>query len=67
MESFEDRKKQFMERYEALVNELKCDVASMPQYFPTGNGAFGTMLIKDVIDLAERGTPSPFMTDEAAG
>lgn len=64
---FEERKKEFMSRYEAMVNELRVDVASMPQYFPMGNGAFGTMLIKDVIDLEKQSVPSPFSTDELTG
>lgn len=65
--TFEQRKEEFMKKYEELVNELKCDVASMPQYFPTGNGSFGTMLIKDVVDLEKQGIPSPFMKDENFG
>lgn len=63
MEPFETRKEQFLKRYGELVNELKVDVASAPQYFPMGGGAFGTMLMKDFVDMENQPVPSPFMTD----
>jgi hypothetical protein len=61
MKDFETRKKEFLERYEALTKELQCDVASAPQYFAIGGGAFATTLVKEVIDLSKMGTPSPFV------
>lgn len=64
MKTFEDRKKEFMLRYEELVKELQCDVASAPQYFAIGGGAFGTTLIKEVIDLAKEGIKSPFIENK---
>ena len=63
MKQFEDRKKEFLERYEALTKELQCDVATAPQYFSIGGGAFDTCLIKEVVDLEKQGVPSPFVTD----
>lgn len=60
---FEQRKTDFLKDYEGLVEKYQCDVASAPQYFPMGGGAFGTMLMKDIVDLKDRPlppTPSPF-------
>lgn len=59
-EDFESRKKDFLERYKALVDELKCDVGTAPQYFAIGGGAFGTTMMKEVMDLKDQPTPSPF-------
>jgi len=59
--TFEQRKEEFLKRYEALTKELQCDVASAPQYFAIGGGAFATVLIKDVIDLSKQGVKSPFV------
>lgn len=67
MKPFEERKEEFMKQYGELVDELKVDVASAPQYFPLGGGAFGTMMMKEVIDLEGKSVPSPFVTDESAG
>lgn len=67
MKPFEERKEEFMKEYGELVDKHKVDVGSMPQYFPLGGGAFGTMLIKEVVDLEKEGVPSPFMSDETAG
>lgn len=58
--SFDDRKKEFLERYEALTKELNVDVASAPQFFPIGGGAFAIMMMKDVIDLKDQPVKSPF-------
>lgn len=63
MKPFEERKTEFLKRYGELVEELKCDVGSAPQYFPMGGGAFGTMLAKDVIDLENQPVPSPFQAE----
>ncbi|MDE2232924.1 MAG: hypothetical protein KGJ90_02215 [Patescibacteria group bacterium] len=57
---FEERKKDFLDRYKALTEELKCDVASGPQFFPIGGGAFAVMMTKDVVDLKDAPQPSPF-------
>ncbi len=61
---FEQRKKEFLKRYEALTKELQCDVASAPQYFAIGGGAFGTTLIKEVIDLSKQPVKSPFIQEK---
>lgn len=61
MRPFEERRDEFLKRYQELVDELQVDVASMPQYFAIGGGAFGTTLLKDVIDLTKQGVPSPFV------
>lgn len=60
MEEFEERKKKFLEAYEKIVTEFKCDVGSAPQYIAIGGGAFATMLIKEVIDMSKVGVKSPF-------
>ena len=62
MKPFEDRKKEFMERYGALVEELKCDVGSAPQWIPIGGGAFTLVIAKDVMDMTEVPVPSPFQS-----
>lgn len=67
MKPFEERKEEFIKRYGELVEELKVDVGSAPQYFSIGGGAFGTMMMKEVIDLEKQAVSSPFMTDEPAG
>ncbi len=58
--SFDERKKEFLEKYEALVKELQVDVASGPRFFQIGGGAFAVMMEKDVIDLKDQPQPSPF-------
>ncbi len=63
MKPFEERKVEFLERYKVLVDELKVDVGSAPQYFPIGGGAFGTMLAKEVMDLEGQPVPSPFVRE----
>lgn len=65
MKPFEERKEEFLKRYEELVNEMKCDVASGPQFFPMGGGAFGIMIAKDIMDLENQPIPSPFTSDHA--
>lgn len=64
MEEFEKRKEEFLKRYEALTKELQCDVASAPQYFAIGGGAFATTLIKEVVDLSKIPVASPFMENK---
>jgi len=60
MKPFEERKAEFMKRYEELVKELKVDVGTSPAYFPIGGGAFSTLIQREVIDLENAPTPSPF-------
>ncbi len=65
MKDFEQRKTEFLKRYEALTKELQCDVASAPQYFAIGGGAFGTTLVRDVVDLTKKPVKSPFMENKS--
>lgn len=58
---FEERKKEFLEKYETLVKDLQCDVASAPQYFAIGGGTFATTLIKEIIDMSKQPVKSPFI------
>ncbi len=58
---FEERKAEFLKKYEALVKELEVDVGSAPQFFPIGGGAFAIMMAKDVIDLKDQPVKSPFV------
>ena len=46
----EDRKKQFIERYEALTKELMVDFAQFPMYVPIGNGLFATLMQAELRD-----------------
>lgn len=62
MKPFEERKAEFIERYGKLVEELKIDVGSAPQFFPVGGGAFAVMLAKEVMDLENQPVESPFQS-----
>ena len=64
MKPFEQRREEFLKRYKALTEELKVDVASAPQYFAIGGGAFGTTMIKEVIDLTKLPIESPFAKEK---
>lgn len=63
MKPFEERKEEFLKKYKELVDELKVDVGSAPQFFPIGGGAFGIMLAKDIVDLENQPIPSPLTAE----
>lgn len=54
----EERTKQFVERYQALVTELQIDFGQMPQYVPLGNGLFGTIIFNQPTDKKYLSIPS---------
>ena len=64
MEPFEKRKEKFMEwlstGYKAKMEELGCDMMSVPLYVPDGQGGFKTVVDTSVVDVSSRPIKSPF-------
>lgn len=64
---------EFLEKYKALVEDLKVDFASYPVFTPDGQGGFRVVLQSTPVDLStlqkpeekkEEGVPSPFVPEK---
>lgn len=60
---FEERKKVFLERYKIIIDELKVDIFSFPQYVPDGQGGFKTIVQTNIVDTSNQPVKSPFQTE----
>lgn len=69
MESFEERRKVFMEwlktEYKTKIDDLKCDMYYYPLYVPDGQGGFRTVIQTDVVDISASAIKSPFQENES--
>jgi len=60
---------EFLERYKALVDEMKVDFATYPVFTPDGQGGFRVIMQSTPIDITpkekkEESVPSPFVPEK---
>lgn len=59
-EDIKKRQEEFMQKYQALVEELQVDFAQFPMYIPNGRGAFLTVIHAQLQDKKYLSPVSPF-------
>lgn len=58
---------EFLDRYKALVDEMKVDFASYPVFIPDGQGGFRVVIQSSTVDISgkkEEPVPSPFVPEK---
>ena len=58
---------EFLEKYKALVDEMKMDFATYPMFVPDGNGGFRVIIQSTPVDITpktDEPVPSPFVPEK---
>jgi hypothetical protein len=64
-ETINPKIQEFLEKYKALVDEMKVDFASYPVFVPDGQQGFKVVIQSTPIDITPKeATPSPFIPEK---